>query len=549
MNRIVPVISLFALFSTTSLFGGSKPDQVTPEEQRLRDVVALRIDFGQYVFEGDVFPTCELENKEEAVNLIGGEAPTLTFFDRDGKKVEQPDKPGLYLARVGLLEVTKDHRDMQRLFTLFGTAGKVDGNWKFTTETAHELASWAGINPDTIDAQRALIAETLKGRTFDQFKVDPRVARLLAGLSLCDPKVKSFRKNNDGFARERQWVVTLKRANNGSDKAFTKAMNAPEPLADPALTVHGGTPEEAGMKPDSAQKMDAILTEWAANDDQGFAVCVVRNGVIVLHKAYGQRDGKPMTVATKSWMASITKPMSAACMLMLADRKLVYLDVPLDRYLPSWQDIKVEKPLTIRHLYTHTAGLSKWPGEWGSDELPDIESRVALAYPFLKVGKEWAYNASSYTLGGKIIENVSGEAMPLFYLNHLLGPLGMTNTDVTGTNADAQSVPLDMAKFGQMLLNQGSYGAMRFFKPETFEKEMLPHKLTNVLGADATKVFGFGLDGTPENFGHGAASAATFSVDVNQKLIVVMTRNKQGKVYDKYMGKFLDAITAGIEKK
>jgi CubicO group peptidase (beta-lactamase class C family) len=343
--------------------------------------------------------------------------------------------------------------------------------------------------------------------------------------------------------------VTLKRANNGSDKAFTKPVNAPEPLVDPALTVHEGTLEEAGMKPDSAQKIDAILTEWAANDKQAFAVCVVRNGVIVLHKAYGQRDGKPMTVATKSWMASITKLMSAACMLMLADRKLVNLDAPLDRYLPLLRDIKVEQPLTIRHLYTHTAGLSKWPGEWGSDELPDIEWRIALAYPLLKVGKEWAFNSPSYTLGGKIIENVSGEAMPRFYLNHLLGPLGMTNTDVTGTHADAQSVPLDMAKFGQMLLNKGSYGTMRFFKPEAFEKEMLPHKLTYLLGDQATKVFGFGLDGTPEKFGHDAASAATFSVDVNEKLIVVMTRDKRGKAYDKYMGKFLDAIAAGIEKK
>ena len=109
-------------------------------------------------------------------------------------------------------------------------------------------------------------------------------------------------------------------------------------------------------------------------------------------------------------------------------------------------------------------------------------------------------------------------------------------------------MPLDMAKFGQMLLNKGSYGNMRFFKPETFEKEMLPQKLTRLLGPDATKVFGFGLDGTPEKFGHGAASAATFKVDVNEKLVVVMTRNKQGKVYDKYMGKFLDAIAAGIEK-
>ena len=92
--------------------------------------------------------------------------------------------------------------------------------------------------------------------------------------------------------------------------------------------VREGTLAEAGMKPDAAEKMDAVLTEWAPNDDQAFAVCVVRNGVIVLHKAYGTRDGKPMTVHTKSWMASITKTMSASIMWMLIDQGLVGLDDP-----------------------------------------------------------------------------------------------------------------------------------------------------------------------------------------------------------------------------
>jgi len=72
---------------------------------------------------------------------------------------------------------------------------------------------------------------------------------------------------------------------------------------------------------------------------------------------------------------------------------------------------------------------------------------------------------------------------------------------------------------------------------------MLPRKLTTELGPDATKQFGFGLDGQPKKFGHGAASAATFSVDVEQKFVVVMTRNKMAKNY----GKLLEAITAGLE--
>ena len=95
---------------------------------------------------------------------------------------------------------------------------------------------------------------------------------------------------------------------------------------------------------------------------------------------------------------------------------------------------------------------------------------------------------------GKIIEAISGEAVPAFYKKHLLDPLGCTNTDVIGTHADARSTPFDMARFGQLLLNRGAYGNKRFFKPETFE-QMLPRILTKELGPDAKKSFGFGLDG------------------------------------------------------
>ncbi len=301
------------------------------------------------------------------------------------------------------------------------------------------------------------------------------------------------------------------------------------------------------MKPDAAEKIDKALQAFAADTDQAFAVCIVRHGVIVLHKAYGTRDGKPMTVDTKSWMASVTKTMSASLMLMLIDQGLVKLDDPVDKFLPPLRNIKVKTPLTIHHLYTHTNGLTLynwWPG-W-NDEMPDVEERLSAYYDQLLVGKEWAYTGTGNILGSKIIEAVSGEALPRFYLRHLLGPLGCEHTDVIGSHADAFSVPLDMAKFGQMLLNGGSYGKWEFFRKETFEK-MLPQKLTKLLGPNA-RSFGFGLDGTPKKFGHGAASAATFHVDTESDLVVIMTRNRQGRNQDKYNGRFWQAIQDGIVK-
>jgi CubicO group peptidase (beta-lactamase class C family) len=338
----------------------------------------------------------------------------------------------------------------------------------------------------------------------------------------------------------------MKRRLYGWDKQFPRALVAPRPKAGrPAPEVREGTAKEAGMKADAADKIDKVLSDFAADTDEAFAVCIVRHGVIVLHKAYGMRDGKPMTVNTPSWMASITKTLSASLMVVLLDRGLVKLDDPVDKFLPPLHGIKVKKPLTIHHLYTHTNGLTLydwWPG-W-NDAMPDVEERLAAYYDRLLVGKEWSYTGTGNIVGGKIVEAVSGESVPRFYHRHLLEPLGCEHTTVSGTHADAFSVPLDMAKFGQLLLNGGSYGKWEFFRKQTFQ-QMRPQKLTKLLGPKAGW-FGLGLSGDPKKFGHGAASAATFLVDTDADLVVIMTRNRFGKNQDKYNGRFMQAIQEGI---
>ena len=301
------------------------------------------------------------------------------------------------------------------------------------------------------------------------------------------------------------------------------------------------------MKADAATKIDAVLTEWAGDTDEAFAVCVVRHGVIVLHKAYGTRDGKPMTVTTPSWMASLTKLMSGSLIMMLVDQGRIDLDDRADEYLPPLRQVPTNKSLTIRHLYTHTSGM-QW--HWG-DYANDMEQRITAMLPFYKVGEKYAYNGTGMALACKILEGVSGESLPAFYRKHLLGPLGCRDTLVGNASSDARSVPLDIARIGQMLLNKGAYGKMRFFSEQTFEK-MLPRRLTQVLGPDTDRVYGIGTSlfdkeglgaGT---FAHGAASGATLRIDPVNDVVIVMTRNAAGKDRNKYHQKFIDAILQGI---
>ena len=524
---------------------------VSPEETRLRAFIAGNVVFERFVFAGNAFPVCRFEPPQAARNYLDAYELKTIFYDAQGKAVPVPIHPGPYAAIVNI--VPAQGRPSWRLVTLYKLAKEIPDNWRFTEGRRSEVAEFTNLPVEAVTQQFELIAATCKDREWNALSHDPRFARLLAGLHNVLPEVKrqqrmqvllAPRKNVDAFAAERQWWVGLKRKIYGTDKKYGAARMGPDAMRNGAApVVRSGSLMEAGFKPDAAEKIDVALQGWAGDTDQAFAVCVVRHGVIAFHKAYGMRDGKPMTTETKSWMASITKPMCATLMMMLVDKGIVGLDDPIEKYLPQLNNIRVETPITIRHLYTHTSGLDKWPG-W-NDESPDVENQLADCCPFVRVGKTWAYGGQGNTIGAKIIETVSGEALPVAYLRHLHGPLGNAHTDVIGAHADAYSIPLDIARFGQMLLNRGAYGNLRFLRPETFA-QMLPQKLTQTLGPDATKIFGIGLDGSAVSFGHGAASAATFHIETDRDLVVVMTRNSIGANYDKYNGKFWQAINDSI---
>jgi len=276
-------------------------------------------------------------------------------------------------------------------------------------------------------------------------------------------------------------------------------------------------------------------------------VCLARRGVVFLHQAYGRRGQEPMTTETGSWMASITKILAGSLVMMLVDEGRVSLDQPIDKYLPALRGIEVKIPLTLRHLMTHTNGLWDHLG----DEMHDFESIVADLYPQLEVARRYEYNGAGMALAGKVIEAVSGEALPQFFGRHLLGPLGMERTQVSTMSWNTWSTPLDIARAAQMLLNRGAYGPKRFFSEATFQ-QMLPQRLDGILGPEATEEYGIGTtwfrdEGLGEGtFGHGAASSATLRIDPEHELVVMMSRNDAGANFHEYHPRFLELIGQSV---
>lgn len=516
-----------------------------PDERRARALMDAELHFKPAVFSGAEFPACDFEQPLWVEELIGPYEIKTTFYDRDYQIVTSAERPGRYGAIIEV--VPEKGRVVRRFRTLFRQPENIQW-WFRDLPISIELPKEFGIDPDVIAGQSKAISEHLKWRFVDGFYRDDDSATMLAGLYETKPDSGEVRVSDDAWAKDRQWWVGLKRKFYEIDKVYSEPFVCPSPIeGKPVPVLRNGTPAEAGMKSDAPEQIDAVCQAWAADSDEAFAVCIARHGVIVLHKAYGQCDGKPMTVNDNSWMASITKLLSGTLMMMLVDQELVDLDDRVDKFIPALRSIEVETPLTIRHLYTHTNGL--W-GHWG-DDMHNFEEVIADYYQYLKIGERHSYNGAGYALGGKVIEAITGEAIPQFYKKHLLNPLGCSNTDVTDTSGGSFSTPMDIAKIGQMLLNRGAYGRMRFFSEQTFEK-MLPVKLTKVLGPETKIEWGIGVTWFNDKglgkgtFAHGAASAATLRIDPVNDLVIVMTRNVAGSNFKKYHPQFIASIVDGF---
>jgi len=123
---------------------------------------------------------------------------------------------------------------------------------------------------------------------------------------------------------------------------------------------------------------------------------------------------------------STTKPMTALCALILADRGELDLDAPVARYWPEFAQAGKEG-VRVRHLLSHTAGLPSWTEPMATEALYDWEaatSALARQRPAWEPGTESGYHA--FTQGylvGEVIRRVTGVSVGTFFAEQVAGPL------------------------------------------------------------------------------------------------------------------------------
>jgi CubicO group peptidase (beta-lactamase class C family) len=280
--------------------------------------------------------------------------------------------------------------------------------------------------------------------------------------------------------------------------------------------LHPGTADQAGMSAERVAHIVDLARGWV---EQGITpalvVLVARKGVVVLHEAFGRLGPEPGAPPLKRDtifpMASLTKPITATAAMILVEDGLLGLNRPVQWYVPEFTGAGKDAVM-VHHLLTHTSGLREEDVNAHAErkretveipppdetQHPRVHEYLFLRYdaPLWKPpGTEMSYcDSCDHELLGEIVRRVSGRSYADFCRERILRPLGMVNTyhivpdseqhtvvrrSADATDADvidtiktapwacagAWSTAMDMAIFGQMFLNRGTYGDARILSP------------------------------------------------------------------------------------
>jgi len=252
---------------------------------------------------------------------------------------------------------------------------------------------------------------------------------------------------------------------------------------------------------------------------------------------------------------SQSKPITGIAAMMLIEDGVIALDQPIGDILPAFADMRVmegedpevtrpaARPITVRHLLTHTAGFGMagmtlgalymkhgvapgtrervaGPGEWPTPvSLAELGDRIAALPLAADPGARFDYSVALDVLG-LVIQVASGIPFETFLQRRLFGPLGMTDTgfsiapDQVARFADLPekkdgvwaladdaadsfyarpyypagggglvSTAHDYARFATMLLNDGAWEGVRILRPDTVRlarSNLLPDAVTHV---------------------------------------------------------------------
>lgn len=305
-------------------------------------------------------------------------------------------------------------------------------------------------------------------------------------------------------------------------------------LGSPAPASAAATPPAGESTPlvlDQARIQRSLDEMVASGRAAGVSVLVWQDGQ---ERYFGQagfadREARrPMARGTLVQIWSMTKPVTGVALMRLWEAGRFRLDDPVADYLPAFRDMQVAaggtmrpaaRPITIRDLMRHTAGLSYGMRDGPADaafraadplalrnDLAEAVRRIAGLPLHSDPGAEWNYSAA-VDVQAALVEALSGEPFEAYVRRHILEPLGMrdtgwtqppeafarlaatyrrTDTGALVRQPDAETRAMNFAprrlnmggaglvssiddymRFARMLLNGGALDGARILRPST----------------------------------------------------------------------------------
>lgn len=303
---------------------------------------------------------------------------------------------------------------------------------------------------------------------------------------------------------------------------------------------------------------DTMQTYVTSGQVSGIATMLVKDGEVVHSENVGYADienKKLLNEQSIFRIYSMTKPIASVAFMLLYEQGMFQLDDKVSDYIPEFGDLKVyseengggevvpiENDMTIRHLFTHTSGLTYgWKQDsyvdslyraaqiLGADETLGMKVKKLAVIPLkFQPGSKWEYSVSIDVIG-YLIEKLSGMSLDDFLATNIFQPLKMNDTGffvpkekldrltlVYAPNGNGGLKPIDKinknlfmakpklfsgggglvstvsdyARFCQMILNYGELDGVRVLKKSTIEMvkaNQMPE------GKEAWEGVGFGL--------------------------------------------------------
>jgi len=228
-------------------------------------------------------------------------------------------------------------------------------------------------------------------------------------------------------------------------------------------------------------KINALFNQLISEDHKLHSILMVRNSKLLLEEYFG--GYKTDRVHD---LRSVTKSIIAILMGIAIDKGFITsIDDPVSNYLKFPEDSKEvdarKQLITLRHLLTMSSGLDcdDWNKKSKGQEDKVYKKKDWIDYT-LKLpvinqpGEVSTYCTMGVTLAAKAIENSTNMSLDVFASQYLFGPLGIltahwghttTGRDIITAGKRLYMFPRDMAKIGQLLLNDGRWNGKEIVSP------------------------------------------------------------------------------------